>query len=61
MKKSKNEIFDGLFVLELANNHLGNLKRGIKGKFYYISKIYFKCYGKIFSFRILVNVLMFEV
>lgn len=29
MKKSKNEIFDGLFVLELANNHLGNLERGL--------------------------------
>jgi sialic acid synthase SpsE len=29
MKKSKNEIFDGLFVLELANNHLGNLQRGL--------------------------------
>jgi hypothetical protein len=30
MKKSKNEIFDGLFVLELANNHMGNLQRGLK-------------------------------
>lgn len=29
MIKSKNEIFDGLFVLELANNHLGNLQRGL--------------------------------
>jgi sialic acid synthase SpsE len=29
MKKTKNEIFDGLFVLELANNHLGNLQRGL--------------------------------
>jgi N-acetylneuraminate synthase len=29
MKKSKNEFFDGLFVLELANNHLGNLQRGL--------------------------------
>jgi N-acetylneuraminate synthase len=29
MKKSKNEIFNGLFVLELANNHLGNLERGL--------------------------------
>jgi sialic acid synthase SpsE len=29
MKISKNEIFDGLFVLELANNHLGNLQRGL--------------------------------
>ena len=29
MGKSKNEIFDGLFVLELANNHLGNLQRGL--------------------------------
>lgn len=29
MGKSKNEIFDGLFVLELANNHLGDIKRGL--------------------------------
>jgi sialic acid synthase SpsE len=29
MGKSKNEIFDGLFVLELANNHLGDLQRGL--------------------------------
>lgn len=29
MKKLKNEIFEGLFVLELANNHLGNLQRGL--------------------------------
>jgi sialic acid synthase SpsE len=29
MKNSKNQIFDGLFVLELANNHLGDLKRGL--------------------------------
>ena len=29
MGKVKNEIFDGLFVLELANNHLGDLQRGL--------------------------------
>ena len=29
MKSTKNEIFNGLFVLELANNHLGDLKRGL--------------------------------
>ncbi len=29
MGRSKNEIFDGLFVLELANNHLGDLSRGL--------------------------------
>jgi sialic acid synthase SpsE len=29
MRKSNNEIFDGLFVLELANNHLGDLQRGL--------------------------------
>lgn len=27
--KKENEIFDGLFVLELANNHLGIVERGI--------------------------------
>ena len=27
--KNKNDVFDGLFVLELANNHLGNLDRGL--------------------------------
>jgi hypothetical protein len=25
-----NDIFDELFVLELANNHLGDLQRGLK-------------------------------
>jgi sialic acid synthase SpsE len=29
MKKSNNDFFDGLFVLELANNHLGDLQRGL--------------------------------
>jgi sialic acid synthase SpsE len=29
MKNKKNEIFEGLFVLELANNHLGDLQRGL--------------------------------
>ena len=27
---NNNDIFDELFVLELANNHLGNLQRGLK-------------------------------
>ena len=27
--KNKSDVFDGLFVLELANNHLGNLDRGL--------------------------------
>lgn len=29
-KKNSKELFENLFVLELANNHWGNLKRGIK-------------------------------
>lgn len=28
--QEKNKIFEDLFVLELANNHWGNLERGIK-------------------------------
>jgi hypothetical protein len=27
---NNNSIFDDLFVLELANNHLGNVDRGLK-------------------------------
>jgi N-acetylneuraminate synthase len=30
MNKSDNSIFDELFVLELANNHLGSVERGLK-------------------------------
>lgn len=30
MINKKNKIFENLFVLELANNHLGDVKRGIK-------------------------------
>ena len=28
--KKQNEIFEDLFVLELANNHWGKLERGLK-------------------------------
>ena len=30
MKNTNNKIFEDLFVLEMTNNHLGSLERGIK-------------------------------
>ena len=29
-RKKGNEIFENLFVLEIANNHWGSLERGLK-------------------------------
>lgn len=42
MTKDPNAIFDGLFVLELANNHLGKLDRGLR---------IIEDYGKIVRFN----------